>query len=126
MRPQIHHYRMREGVTGYRAGDVLHDRDTDTWALAVADGRGVALAPLSVRRRTGETGVGDWRLTPLDVGSDLRGGDIAVAGPDPADQSVGLTIAGEDYEITGPPAVLVAVARAAGYAVAGRGTARRV
>jgi hypothetical protein len=57
----IHHYRMREGVTGYRAGDVLHDRDTDTWALAVADGRGVALAPLTVRRRTGETGVGDWR-----------------------------------------------------------------
>lgn len=114
----IRPYASEDGISGYRAGDVLHDTTTDDWSLAVRDGRGIALERLTVRRATGYTCLGDWRLTPLDVGFDLRVVGIATAPPRDGDGSVGIDIDGEQYEITGPHATLIAVARAAGYAVA--------
>jgi len=116
--PTIITYRLRDGVIGYRAGDVLHDTDSDTWSLAVADGRGVTLQPLQAERTTGQTCVGDWRLTPLDVGCDLRAGDgPPVPAPPDTVTSAGLAIGAETYRVEAPRPLLIAVARAAGYAV---------
>lgn len=119
--PRIISYRCEDGISGYRAGDVLHDTTTDDWCLAVADGRGVAMEHLIARQATGATCLGDWRLTPLDVGFDLRAVGLAAAAPADDDrcQSVGVDIDGEQYEFTGPRAQLIAVARAAGYTITG-------
>lgn len=116
---RIIHYRGEDGIVGYRAGDVIHDTTTDDWALVVRHGRGLALEPLRVRQgpRTGATCLGDWRLTPLDVGFDLRVVGMSTARPSEDCRSVGVDIDGEQYEIVGPRATLIAVARAAGYDV---------
>lgn len=109
-------YRSEDGITGYRAGDVLHDTTTDTWSLAGRDGRGIVLDALMMDRRTGETCVGDCRLSALDVGFDLRRAAYVADIPANA-QSVGLDIGPDTYLVSGPRPVLVAVAVAAGYDV---------
>lgn len=116
----IRHYSMLDGLSHVDAGQVLHETMMDDWTLAISDGRGVCQVPLRVVRRTGDTCVGDWRLSPLDVGFDVRAQSMAVAWPADQDiESVGIDIDGETYEVWGPPDVLIAVARAAGYTVIG-------
>ena len=74
-------------------------------------------------RITGQTYVGDLRLTALDVGFDLRLHDYAVQLPE-SFRSVGLDIGGETYLIEGTRNDLITTIRAAGYVVAER-TERR-
>jgi len=87
------------------------------WTLVERTRRGVTRQRLTVRPATGETCLGDWRLTPLDVGCDLRRHGIAAVVPSADCRTVGIDLDGEQYEITGPLATLIAVARAAGYRV---------
>jgi len=66
---------------------------------------------------TGETCVGELRLSPLDVGFDLRLHDMPVQLP--ADfQSVGLDIDGETYLIMGTRDEMIAAICEAGYSIA--------
>lgn len=59
-------------------------------------------------RTTGQTCVGDLRLTPLDVGFDVR-----LAG-----KSVGIEQDGETYLIEGSREELIEAIEAAGYTIA--------
>lgn len=68
-------------------------------------------------RTTGQTCVGDLRLTPLDVGFDVRLLDMAVDVSGPFD-SVGLEEDGETYLVEGTREEMIAAIRAAGYEVA--------
>lgn len=65
---------------------------------------------------TGQTCVGDLRLSPLDVGFDLRLQGIAVKIPD-AFASVGLEQDGDVWLISGTRDEMIAAIRAAGYAI---------
>jgi hypothetical protein len=66
---------------------------------------------------SGQTCVGDVRLTPLDVGFDLRLHDMEVRLP--ADfKSVGIEEDGETYLVEGTREEMVAAIKAAGYRVA--------
>ena len=68
-------------------------------------------------RTTGQTCVGDLRLTTLDVGFDLRLHDYGVQIPQ-SFRSVGLDIDGETYLIEGTRDEMIAAIRGAGYKVA--------
>lgn len=61
--------------------------------------------------------VGDLRLTPLDIGFDVRLHDMAIALPDTF-TSVGLDIGGDTYLIEGPRDAMITEIRAAGYRIA--------
>ena len=65
---------------------------------------------------TGQTCVGDLRLAPLDVGSDIRLHDTAVHLPDDFG-SVGLDRDGETILIEGTREEMVAAILAAGYRI---------
>jgi len=69
------------------------------------------------KKTTGQTCVGDLRLTPLDIGFDLRVQDMAIALPDNF-SSVGLDIGGETYLISGTREEMIAAIREAGYRIA--------
>jgi hypothetical protein len=108
----------QDHVPGYQAGDVIHNTVTGAWMLAIPDAHGgVSLERLTIRERTGSTCIGDWRLTALDVGMDLRAAGIAAAAPDHPCRSVGVDIDGRQFEVTGTLETLIAVARAAGYTI---------
>jgi len=68
-------------------------------------------------RMTGRTCVGDLRLTPLDVGFDVRLHEIPIEIPEQFD-SVGLDIDGETYLIEGTRDEMVEAIRKAGYLIA--------
>lgn len=65
---------------------------------------------------TGQTCVGDVRLTPLDIGFDLRVCDQAIRLP-AIFASVGLDIDGDSYLIEGTRAEMVRAIKAAGYKI---------
>jgi len=69
--------------------------------------------------RTGCTCVGELRLSPLDVGFDLRAAGQPVALP-ASFRSVGLEDRGEVYLIEGTRAEMIAAILAAGYEVVGQ------
>lgn len=68
-------------------------------------------------KRTGETCVGDLRLTPLDVGFDLRNLGIEIRLPEQF-ASVGFEEAGETYLVEGTREEMVTELQRAGYRVA--------
>lgn len=70
------------------------------------------------KTKTGQTCVGDLRLTPLDVGFDLRRHDMAVNLPDEFN-SVGLEIKGETYLIEGTREEMIREIKKAGYKIGG-------
>jgi hypothetical protein len=65
---------------------------------------------------TGKTCVGDLRLTPLDVGFDVRLHDMAVALPAEF-ASAGIDVKGQTHLIEGTRAEMIAAIIAAGYKV---------
>ena len=67
-------------------------------------------------RKTGETCVGDLRLTQRDVGVDLRLVGMAVNLPEKF-TSVGIEENGETYLVEGSREELIAAIKAAGYTV---------
>lgn len=67
-------------------------------------------------KRTGRTCVGDVRLSPLDVGFDLRLCNMAVKLP-AAFETVGLDIDGDTYLIRGTREEMIAAIKEAGYEV---------
>lgn len=63
----VRHYRSADGISGYKAGDVLVNDDTGERSLVVRDGRGLALTTMRGRRpERGETASETikLRLTP--------------------------------------------------------------
>jgi hypothetical protein len=69
-------------------------------------------------KMTGETCVGDVRLTPLDVGFDLRVQGVAVTIPEWEFASVGIEQDGETYLVEGTREEMIAAIKAAGYTIA--------
>jgi hypothetical protein len=65
-------------------------------------------------RTTGQTCVGDLRLTPLDVGFDLRLQDMPVRIPENF-ESVGIEEGGETYLVEGTRDEMIEAIKAAGY-----------
>lgn len=68
-------------------------------------------------RMTGKTCVGDLRLSPLDVGFDLRVQSMAIEIPEQF-ASVGLDIDGDTYLLEGTREEMIAAIREAGYLIA--------
>lgn len=69
-------------------------------------------------KTTGQTCVGDLRLTPLDVGFDIRLHDMAVNLPAEF-ASVGLEVKGETYLIEGTREEMIREIKRAGYKIGG-------
>jgi hypothetical protein len=69
-------------------------------------------------KTSGQTCVGDLRLTPLDVGFDLRLHGMTVKLPDRF-ESVGIDVDGQTYLVEGTREEMVAAIKAAGYQVQG-------
>lgn len=67
-------------------------------------------------RTTGQTCVGEVRLTPLDVGFDLRLHGMVIELPDEFD-SVGIEQDGETYLVEGTREEMIKAIKAAGYTV---------
>lgn len=65
---------------------------------------------------TGQTCVGDLRLSSLDIGFDLRLQDMAIQLPE-SFSSVGLDINGKTYLITGTRDEMVSAIVQAGYRI---------
>jgi len=72
---------------------------------------------MTTTKTTGQTCVGDLRLTPLDVGFDLRTADVAVRLPEHF-ASVGIERDGDTYLIVGTRDEMIAAIRRAGYRIA--------
>jgi len=66
--------------------------------------------------KTGCTCVGDLRLSPLDIGYDLRLTDTKIELP-PVFTSVGLDIDGQTWLIEGTREEMIAAIREAGYPI---------
>lgn len=65
---------------------------------------------------TGQTCVGDLRLTPLDVGFDLRRHGMAVSLPAEF-ASVGIELGGETYLVEGTREEMIRAIKRAGYTI---------